>query len=68
MAPAAQRDITVRAVETRFDAAQLTQLLHATVTGRLPARVHATLPLEQAAAAHRAVAKGGVRGKYVLRP
>lgn len=66
--PAAQRDITVRAVETRFDAAQLTQLLNDTVTGRLPARVHATVPLEQAAAAHRAVAKGGVRGKYVLRP
>ncbi|WP_159840456.1 NADP-dependent oxidoreductase [Nocardia sp. CY41] len=68
LAPAEQRDITVRAVETRFEAARLTQLLHDTATGRLPVRVHAAVPLQQAAAAHRAVAKGGVRGKYVLRP
>ncbi|MBF6465679.1 NADP-dependent oxidoreductase [Nocardia beijingensis] len=68
MAPAEQRDITVRAVETRFDAARLAQLLHDTATGRLPVRVHAAVPLQHAAAAHRAVAKGGVRGKYVLRP
>ncbi|MGW4326191.1 NADP-dependent oxidoreductase [Nocardia sp. NPDC004573] len=68
MAPAEQRDITVRTVETRFDAARLAQLLHDTATGRLPVRVHAAVPLQQATAAHRAVAKGGVRGKYVLRP
>ncbi|MEU2037010.1 zinc-binding dehydrogenase [Nocardia niwae] len=68
MAPAGQRDITVRAVETRFEADRLTQLLDATVSGRLPAPVHAMVPLDRAAAVHRAVGKGGVRGKYVLRP
>jgi len=30
--------------------------------------VHAVVPLSEAAAAHRAVAEGGVRGKYVLAP
>jgi hypothetical protein len=34
----------------------------------LPVRVHAELPLEDVADAHRAVAKGGARGRYVLRP
>ncbi|MGH3325406.1 MAG: zinc-binding dehydrogenase, partial [Streptomyces sp.] len=46
----------------------LAQLLDATASGRLPARVHAVVPLDEVAATHRAVAKGGVRGKYVLQP
>jgi hypothetical protein len=29
---------------------------------------HAVVPLDQVAAAHRAVAKGGVRRRYVLQP
>ena len=67
-APAAERDITVHVVETQPDGARLAPLLDATASGQLPARVHAVVPLDQAAAAHRAVAKGGVRGKYVLQP
>jgi NADPH:quinone reductase-like Zn-dependent oxidoreductase len=67
-APAEERGITVRVVETTPDGARLAELLAATAGGRLPARVHAVLPLDRAADAHRAVAKGGVRGRYVLRP
>ena len=67
-APAAERGVTVRVVETRPDGARLARLLDATATGHLPARVHAVVPLDQVAAAHRAVAGGGVRGRYVLRP
>ncbi|WP_280181397.1 alcohol dehydrogenase catalytic domain-containing protein [Nocardia farcinica] len=68
MAPAAERDITVDVVETRPDTARLAELLDAAARGVLPTRVHAVVPLSEAAAAHRAVAKGGVRGKYVLAP
>jgi NADPH:quinone reductase-like Zn-dependent oxidoreductase len=67
-APGTERGITVQVVDTRPDGARLAQLLDATARGRLPARVHAVVPLDQVAAAHRAVAQGGVRGKYVLRP
>jgi len=66
--PAAGRGITVTAVVTRPDGPRLGGLLRRTASGDLPARVHAVLPLEQVADAHRAVAKGGVRGRYVLRP
>ncbi|HET9611613.1 MAG TPA: NADP-dependent oxidoreductase [Acidimicrobiales bacterium] len=67
-APAEERGVTVHVVVTEPDGARLAQLLDATASGHLPARVHAVVPLDQVAAAHRAVAKGGVRGKYVLRP
>jgi NADPH:quinone reductase-like Zn-dependent oxidoreductase len=67
-APAEERGVTVQVVVTQPDGARLAELLAATASGRLPARVHAVLPLDQVAAAHRAVAKGGVRGRYVLRP
>ena len=67
-APAEERGVTVRVVETEPDGARLTELLDAAASGRLPVRVHAVLPLDQVATAHRAVAKGGVRGRYVLRP
>jgi NADPH:quinone reductase-like Zn-dependent oxidoreductase len=66
--PAEERDVTVRVVVTQPDGARLAQLLDATASGHLPARVHAVVPLDQVAAAHRAVAKGGVRGRYVLQP
>ena len=62
------RGVTVREVVTRPDGARLAQLLDATASGHLPARVHAVVPLDQVATAHRAVAKGGVRGRYVLQP
>ncbi|WP_166355541.1 NADP-dependent oxidoreductase [Phytoactinopolyspora limicola] len=67
-APPGERSITVRVVEVQPDVARLAELLDATASGRLPARVHAVVPLDQVAVVHRAVAKGGVRGKYVLRP
>jgi len=66
--PAEERRITVHVVESHPDGARLASLLAAAASGHLPARVHAVLPLDEAAVAHRAVAKGGVRGKYVLRP
>jgi NADPH:quinone reductase-like Zn-dependent oxidoreductase len=67
-APAEERGVTVQVVVTQPDGARLAELLDATASGRLPARVHAVLPLDRVATAHRAVAKGGVRGRYVLRP
>jgi NADPH:quinone reductase-like Zn-dependent oxidoreductase len=67
-APAEERGVTVHVVVTEPDGARLAQLLDATASGHLPARVHAVVPLDQVATAHRAVAKGGVRGKYVLKP
>jgi NADPH:quinone reductase-like Zn-dependent oxidoreductase len=66
--PAEERGITVRVLVSEPDGARLAGLLEATASGHLPARVHAVVPLDQAAAAHRAVAKGGVRGRYVLQP
>ena len=66
--PATERGITVHAVVVHPDAPRLGRLLARTASGELPARVHAVVPLNQAADAHRAVAKGGVRGRYVLRP
>ncbi|UED86213.1 NADP-dependent oxidoreductase [Streptomyces profundus] len=68
MAPAAERGVTVEVVGVEPDRARLAALLDATARGELPARVHAVLPLDQVAAAHRAVAEGGVRGRFVLRP
>jgi NADPH:quinone reductase-like Zn-dependent oxidoreductase len=66
--PAGERGVTVHVVVTEPDGARLAQLLDAAASGRLPARVHAVVPLDQVAAAHRAVAQGGIRGKYVLQP
>ena len=66
--PVAERGITVAVVVTHPDGPRLSDLLARTTSGRLPARVHAVVPLDQAADAHRAVAKGGVRGRYVLEP
>jgi hypothetical protein len=66
--PAAERGITVATVFTQPDSARLADLLARTAAGKLPARVHSVLPLSRAADAHRAVAKGGVRGRYVLQP
>jgi NADPH:quinone reductase-like Zn-dependent oxidoreductase len=66
--PATERQITVVAVTTHSDGTRLAELLAKTVSGELPTRVHAVLPLDQVADAHRAVAKGGVRGRYVLKP
>ncbi|NKY34354.1 NADP-dependent oxidoreductase [Nocardia speluncae] len=66
--PVAERGITVRAVSVRPDGERLAGLLQDTATGRLPARVHSVVPLDRVADAHRAVAQGGIRGRYVLQP
>ncbi|MGC4774760.1 NADP-dependent oxidoreductase [Micromonospora chalcea] len=66
--PAAERGVTVRAVEVHADGTRLADLLARTAAGELPARVHAVVPLDRVADAHRAAAEGGVRGRYVLRP
>ena len=66
--PATERGVTVAAVVAHPDGARLGELLDRTASGELPARVHAVVPLDQVVDAHRAVAKGGVRGRYVLKP
>jgi len=66
--PAGERGVAVRVVVAEPDGARLAPLLDAAARGHLPVRVHEVVPLDRVAAAHRAVAKGGVRGKYVLRP
>ena len=63
-----ERGVTVKTVLVQSDAEQLAELLTRTASGELAARVHATVPLEEVADAHRSVAKGGVRGRYVLIP
>jgi NADPH:quinone reductase-like Zn-dependent oxidoreductase len=63
-----ERGITVEAVAVHPDGQRLADLLARTASGELPARVHAVMPLAQVADAHRAVAKGGLRGRYVLTP
>jgi NADPH:quinone reductase-like Zn-dependent oxidoreductase len=50
------------------DDPRLADLLARIASGELPARVHAVVPLDQVADAHRAAAKGGLRGRYVLTP
>jgi NADPH:quinone reductase-like Zn-dependent oxidoreductase len=64
--PATERGITVDAVVAHPAGPRLGDLLARTASGQLPARVHAVVPLDQVADAHRAVAKGGLRGRYVL--
>ena len=66
--PDAVRGIIVLVVEAHPDGPRLADLLARTAAGDLPARVHTVVPLAEVADAHRAVAKGGVRGRYVLVP
>lgn len=66
--PPAERGITVNAVVAHPDSRRLADLLARAASGELPTRVHAEVPLTRVADAHRAVAKGGVRGRYVIKP
>ena len=66
--PTAERDITVTVLITHPDGPRLADLLSRAATGTLPTRIHSVLPLDQAADAHRTMAKGGVRGRIVLTP
>lgn len=65
---ASERGITVAVVIAHPDGPRLGGLLERAASGELPTRVHAVVPLDQAADAHRAMAEGGVRGRYVLKP
>jgi NADPH:quinone reductase-like Zn-dependent oxidoreductase len=66
--PATERGITVVVVVAHADGPRLADLLARAASGELPARAHAVVPMDDVADAHRAVAKGGVRGRYVLKP
>ena len=63
-----ERGIRVDTVMVHPDGPRLAGLLARTASGELPARVHTVVPLDHVADAHRAVAKGGLRGRYVLTP
>lgn len=64
--PAPERGVTVDVVVAVPDGDRLGGLLARAASGDLPTRVHAVVPLDDVADAHRAVARGGVRGRYVL--
>lgn len=66
--PAAERDVQVVAVGVVPDGRRTAELLDRVAAGELVTRVAGELPLAEAAEAHRLVAKGGVRGRWVLRP
>ncbi|MFF7338429.1 zinc-binding dehydrogenase [Streptomyces sp. NPDC008163] len=63
-----ERGVTVEVIFARPDGPLLAGLLARVAAGRLPARVHAVVPLDKAADAYRAMAEGGVRGRIVLVP
>ncbi len=66
--PAAERGIRIDVVVTAPTEPAWASCWSGRRLGELPARVHAVVPLEDVADVHRAVAKGGVRGRYVLTP
>ncbi|MFF8882825.1 NADP-dependent oxidoreductase [Streptomyces flaveolus] len=63
-----ERGITVKAIYARPDGPLLADLLARVAAGELPARVHAAVPLAEAADAYKTMAKGGIRGRIVLVP
>lgn len=67
-APSPERGIRIESVMAHTDGAQLAELLARTQSGELPARVYSVVPLDRVADAHKAVAKGGIRGRYVITP
>lgn len=66
--PVPERGITVSAVMVQPDGPLLAEFLERTASGEMPARLHSTIPLEQAAEAHRLLERGGLRGRIVLVP
>jgi NADPH:quinone reductase len=62
------RGVRQEIVLVRLDRAALRSLVDAVAKGDLLTRVAATLPLAEAAEAHRRVEAGGLRGKLVLIP
>ncbi|MFF4078402.1 NADP-dependent oxidoreductase [Streptomyces sp. NPDC001777] len=66
--PAPGRGIRVGALDVRADAERLAALSRLADRGEVLARVAATYPLAEAAAAHARLAEGGLRGRIVLVP
>jgi NADPH2:quinone reductase len=64
--PPAERGVHVQTVHTQPDGAALTELIDRWARGDLLTRIVDTLPLADAAEAHRRLAAGGLRGKLVL--
>jgi NADPH:quinone reductase len=67
-APVPLRGTDVFHTWIRADGTRLADLVALVEAGRLTLRVAETLPLDQVAAAHERVAKGGLRGRVVLVP
>jgi NADPH:quinone reductase len=67
-APPPLRGTRVTNVWIRADGARLAELVSLVDTGRLTLRVAGTYPLAEAAAAHKRLAEGGLRGRLVLVP
>ncbi|MCX5115014.1 NADP-dependent oxidoreductase [Streptomyces sp. NBC_00378] len=67
-APVPLRGITVAEQWIAADADALARLSSLAGTGQLTVRVADTLPLHEAAQAHRRLAEGGIRGRLVLVP
>lgn len=68
LAPPPERGIRTTGVEVEADGRQLADLVRLAERGDLTLRVAQTFPLSEVAAAHAALAKGGVRGRLVLLP
>ncbi|MGW0903411.1 alcohol dehydrogenase catalytic domain-containing protein [Streptomyces sp. NPDC002853] len=68
LGPSTERGISVASLLTTSDHGRIADLLTRAAAGELPTRVHAVVPLDQAADAHRATAKGGLRGRYIICP
>jgi NADPH:quinone reductase len=66
--PTAERGIRLASVMVRADGAELGRLAALVDAGTLTPRVREVLPLDEAAAAHALVEKGGLRGRIVLVP
>lgn len=64
---AIDQNLTVHGVLVRPDGARLRTLARLAGNGALQVRVRSEYPLDQAAAAHREMARGGIPGKTVLR-
>ncbi|MFC7619861.1 NADP-dependent oxidoreductase [Microlunatus sp. GCM10028923] len=66
--PATDRPVKITAVRVSANATDLAEALRLAAAGTLSVRVAGTLPLAEAGTAHRWLAKGGARGRWVLLP
>ncbi|NNG35095.1 NADP-dependent oxidoreductase [Nakamurella aerolata] len=66
--PTSERGIETSAVLVQPDAARLAELLELVADGRLTVRIAGTVPLKDFRTAYDALASGGQRGRWLLRP